>query len=96
MSPELLPALAGLLSWVTGEVLRRVAKARRWSASEKRRIPQLALVIGAVGGGAIGAAMSGHGAQGIFIGALSGWAAVGLRESTKPASHKSDLPVAPG
>jgi hypothetical protein len=40
------------------------------------------LVIGAVGGGAIGAAMNGHSAQGIFLGALSGWAAVGWHEST--------------
>lgn len=79
---ELTPALAGLLSYAAGEVLRRVAKARGWSKSEKQRIPRLALVIGAVGGGAIGAAMNGHSAQGIFLGALSGWAAVGWHEST--------------
>jgi hypothetical protein len=81
---ELTPALAGLISWAVGEVLRRVAKARGWTDDEKQRIPQLALVVGAVGGGAIGAAMNGQAAYGIFLGALAGWSAVGLRESTKP------------
>lgn len=79
---ELTPALAGLLSYAAGEILSRVAKARGWSKAERQRIPQLALVIGAVGGGAISAAMNGQTAYGIFLGALAGWSAVGWHEST--------------
>ena len=85
---ELTPALAGLLSYAAGEILSRVAKARGWAKAggwaeaERQRIPQLALVIGAVGGGAISAAMNGQTAYGIFLGALAGWSAVGWHEST--------------
>ena len=39
-------------------------------------------MIGAVGGGAISAAMNGQTAYGIFLGALAGWSAVGWHEST--------------
>ena len=83
MSADLIPGLSALASWLLGEVLRHYAAREGWTAAEKRRIPRVAVLLGAAIGRDLGAVIQGGGWREVGLGALGGAAAIAVRETTR-------------
>lgn len=75
--------LSALLTWVIGNVARRLALAENWNRAQRQRIARAAPLVGAALGYALGAVIGGGTWRDVLGGALGGMAATWTHETTR-------------
>lgn len=92
---DTLPALAAVSGWLAARLLLRYARAHAWTDEQKRAVPLVAVIVGALvqGGGAV--ALAGGTGWDVLAGAASGALAVAAHEITRTSPPASPPPVSP-